>query len=315
MLHSAASNSLRVLGDKPVLRLLERVGRNPRTFVNLVQAGFPASQLERTRIDYARTAETPVEKCAARRMNEGHFDDEDLAQVFCRYYECDEWKLENSPLFFAKLDYERFTRSMLSPIEFEVEHLDGAAGEKKWGAIFLRYPFHLGMEKAKHIIWDEVCHKEHYWRNQSTYRGLRAQNLFQYLGARIDPSSLDIEIFFFNWEREFRIRLAAAMRKFQEALEHGVRRWQDVRNREKRRARFTPGNFSAPDDSPLVEIREAMRHLGLDFLTATLWELGRNYRRLSKTAHPDHGGSDASFRYLSACREIVEVWIRRRRLS
>ena len=315
MLHSTASNSHKILGDKPVLRLLEHLGSNSRTFVNLLQAGFPARQMEQARDEYARTADTPVEKFAARRMNEGYFDDEELVQIFCRYYECDDWKLESSPLFFAKLDYERFTQSLVLPIEFEAGRFDGGAGEEKWGAIFLRHPFNLAMDQAKRIVWAEVCHKEHYWQNQNTYRGLRAQNLFQFLKARIDPANMSTEVFSFNWEREIRVQLADVMRRFQEALEHGVRRWQDNRNREKRRARFTRGTFNSPDDTPMIEIREAMGHLGLDFLSATLGDLGRNYRQLSKTAHPDHGGSDASFRYLSACRDIAESWIRGRQLS
>lgn len=312
MLGAHAASSPRVTGDDAVLGLMVRVGRNPRVFANLVAAGFPEPQLLKAREHFARGAETPVEHHAARRMSQGYFDDEDLLSLFCRFYDCQDWRLESSSLFFARQEYERFFDALTTPIGFESRLLAEGGGQETWEGFFLRYPFDLAMEKAKTELWNGVFQQEHYWSKLTSYYDLRAQNLFEYLRRKIDVAHFSRDIFFFNWEREFRLRLNAVLRDFQETLERSVRRWQEARNKERNRPKFHYGSFRAPVPQPGITAREAMTHLGLDRESATLRDLRRNYRKMSKEAHPDQGGSDDSFRFLLACREIAEAWIRDR---
>jgi hypothetical protein len=255
-----------------------------------------------------------VERFAARRMAQGWFDDEELITLLCRFYECTDWRLESSLLFYSKDDYERFYAALTSPIMFEAGLLDEGSGQEKWSAFFLKYPFDLGMQKSKVALWDSVCQREFYWNRLQTYRDLRAANLFQYLVRAVNVASFSKDVFFFNWEREFRVRLEAALRAFQEALERALRRWQEERNQKRSRSKFRTHSFremAGPD----LTVQQAMALLELDAEGVTLPGLRRNFRRLSKKAHPDQGGSDESFRLLATCREIVEAWIRSRSLS
>ena len=302
----------RVFGDDAVLRVLERVGRQPRTFGNLTEAGFPPAQLEEARQNFIQAAETPVERHAARRMGQGFFDDEELLTVFCRYYGCTDWRLEGSPLFFARLDYEKLYHALTSPFEFEASLLDRGHGQERWAHLFLRLPFDLAMTNAKATLWDDVRRREQYWHRQVRYRDLRAANLFQYLNRHVQVSDFSRDVFFFNWEREFRWRLDAAMRAFQEALERALRRWQEERNQGRRESQFRYGDFGDAAAQLLPSVREAMLRLEVELEAATLDDVRRAFRKLSKSAHPDQGGSDESFRLLANCREVAEAWIRSR---
>ena len=302
----------RVLGDDAVLRTLERVGRQPRTFGNLTEAGFPPGQLDEARQNFIQAAETPVDRHAARRMSQGFFDDEELLTVFCRYYGCTDWRLEGSPLFFAKLDYEKLYHALTSPFEFEASLLDQGHGQERWAHLFLRLPFDLAMTNAKATLWDDVRRREQYWHRQVNYRDLRAANLFQYLNRHVQVSGFVRDVFSFNWEREFRGRLDAAMRAFQEALERALRRWQEERNQGRRESQFRYGDFGDAAAQPLPSVREALLRLELELESVTLEDVRRAFRKLSKSAHPDQGGSDESFRLLANCREVAEAWIRAR---
>jgi len=312
MFPARALRSVRVLGDDAVLGLLARVGRKPRTFANLIEAGFPPGQLEDARRIFVQSAETPVERHAVRRMTQGWLDDEELVVLFCRFYGCTDWRLESSALFYARDDYERFYGALLSPIAFETNLLEGGDGEAAWSGFFLKLPFDLGMQKARAVLWDAVCHREYFWHPLKSYRDLRADQLFQYLARHVDVTNFSKDIFFFNWEREFRVRLGEALYAFQQALEHALRRWREARNRERRRAEFRANSFAFDAAGLVLGLREALASLELDPRTATLAELRRNFRRLSLKAHPDQGGSDESFRLLAACRQIAEEWIRAR---
>lgn len=303
--------SFRVLGDDSVLHLLSRVGRYPRIYPNLVKAGFPDGQLNEARADFFRTAATPVACQAARRMAHGYFDDEELLQLFCRYYECTDWRLESSPLFYAPQDYENFFEALLSPIEFEIGLLAEGVGERKWGDYFVKYPFDLAMRHARTALWQDVCRKDHYWKRLSTYADLRADKLFQYLTHHIDVNHFSRDVFFYHWEREFRRRLHDALQGFHQALEEAVRRWQEARHQE--RARFQYGAYPATGEALAIEAREAMAYLGLDLRHASIRKVRSRFRQLSKTHHPDQGGNANSFRHLSRCREIAEAWVRRHR--
>jgi hypothetical protein len=306
------SDRTRVLGDDSVLRTLERVGRQSRTFGSLLAAGFPSGQLDEARQNFILAAETPVERHAGRRMTKGFFDDEDLVTVFCRYYGCTDWRLEGSPLFFAKLDYEKLYHALTSPFEFEANLLDQGHGQERWAHLFLRLPFDLAITRAKATLWDDVRRREQYWHRQVSYRDLRAANLFQYLSRHVQVSEFSRDIFFFNWEREFRRRLDAAMQTFQEALERALRRWLEERNQERRESQFHYGDFGDGPARSLLSVREAMLRLELEWESATLDDVRRAFRRQSMAAHPDQGGSDESFRLLANCREVAENWIRSR---
>ena len=61
-----------------------------------------------------------------------------------------------------------------------------------------------------------------------------------------------------------------------------------------------------------VGLRQALAYMKMDPATATLSGLGKSFRLLSKTTHPDHGGDPEEFRRLSAHREVIESWLRRR---
>jgi len=302
----------RILGDDPVLYTLERVGRQPRTFANLVQAGFPPGQLDEARQNFVQSADTPVERFAARRMTQGFFDDEELVALFCRYYACTDWRLEGSPLFFAKLDYEKLYHALTSPFAFEASLLDQGHGQERWSHLFLRLPFDLAMTRAKGTLWDDVRRREQYWHRLQSYRDLRASKLFHYISQHVQVESFSRDQFYFNWEREFRRRLELAMQGFQEALERALRRWQEERNQERRESQFRYGDFGEGLGRSLLSVREAMLRLELELESATLDDVRRAFRRLSKSAHPDQGGSDESFRLLAHCREVAEQWIRMR---
>jgi hypothetical protein len=218
-------------------------------------------------------------------------------------------------MFFARLDYERFYHDLTHPFEFEASLLDQGHGRERWEGMFLRLPFDLAMMRAKSTLWDDVRHREHYWARQASYRDLRAQKLFDYLSRHVQVANFSRDVFYFNWEREFRWRLEDSMRLFQEALERALRRWQEARNQERSQSGFQYGTFREELPLSLLTAREAMLRLELDLESATLEDVRRSFRRLSKRAHPDQGGSDESFRLLAACREVAETWIRSRLLS
>ncbi len=143
MLGAHAASSPRVTGDDAVLGLMARVGRNPRVFANLVEAGFPEPQLLHAREHFVRGAETPVEHHAARRMSQGYFDDEDLLSLFCRFYDCQDWRLESSSLFFARQEYERFFDALTTPVGFETRLLTEGGGQETWEGFFPGEPSFL----------------------------------------------------------------------------------------------------------------------------------------------------------------------------
>ena len=119
-------------------------------------------------------------------------------------------------------------------------------------------------------------------------------------------------MFFYGWERQFRLRLHGAFTEFQKALERAVRGWQGNRNRERSRAKYRFHGFRPRPQRSKLSLSEALLHLELDVESATIGDLRQNFRRLSKQAHPDQGGSSESFRTLAACREIAESWLRGR---
>lgn len=78
----------RVFGDVAILSRLEKLGKGPRNFENLVGVGFPSHQLDEVRAWYADAAKTPVERYAADKLALGFFEDESLLSIFCNYFEC-----------------------------------------------------------------------------------------------------------------------------------------------------------------------------------------------------------------------------------
>ena len=309
MLNSA--RFLRVFGEEAVLARLERLGKNPRTFDNLVSAGFPPEQLAEARNWYLRDAANPVEQFAGQQMNMGFFEDESLLQVFCRFFECKDWKLEQSNWFFSKEDYHRFFRVITEPVEFHAVRLEQGFGEDRWGRYFFKLPFDLGMDEAKRSLWEEICRGDFYWKAHAKYTHLRADNLFHYLRRTVELANFSLDQFHYNWERVFRVKLQAPLSRFVEALERAVRRWQEVR-KEKATGRFRYRAFSTSTAAFQSHLDLALEFLGLEPATASRKMLRRNFRRLSKKLHPDHGGSPDEFRRLSACKELVETWLHRR---
>ena len=304
------SHFTRVFGDEAVLARLERLGRNARTFPNLVEAGFPAHQLRDASQLFAQTAGNAVEHYASQNMARGFFEDESLLRLFCRYFECTDWKLENSPWFFSQDDYERFYSALIEPVEFQTKQLEQGFGETQWGAYFLKLPFDLGMERAKLALWDDICRQEHYWKPLSTYAHLRAEALFGYLRRTLNVVHFTPDRFNYYWEGLFRQRYFRALRRFEQKLEEAVRLWQELKRERKHRFRYQ--DYSALASVTLgQEVLQAFAALGLEPATATVALVRQTFRRLSKDTHPDHGGSHEAFQRLSRHREVAEAWLNR----
>ncbi|HEX7929052.1 MAG TPA: hypothetical protein VF678_15760, partial [bacterium] len=229
MAFGGSSQIDRVYGDSAVLGRLERLGRNARVFPNLVKAGFPPGQLAQASQWFQRDAQSAVERHASQHLARGFFEDETLLRLFCQYFDCTDWKLENSPWFVSREDYARFFHEVIGPVEFETAQLEGGGGEERWGVYFLKLPFDLGMEQAKRALWKDICHREHYWKPLSDYTHLRAEQLFQYIQRTFDIVTFTPDFYHYHWERTFRGQLYQAMRHFSEALEHAVRRWREQR--------------------------------------------------------------------------------------
>ena len=302
------ANFTRVFGNEAVLSRLERLGRNPRILPNLVEAGFPAPQLIAAREGFARRASSAVEHYARLNMARGFYEDESLLRLFCQDFECTDWKLENSPWFFAQDDYERFFAALIEPVDFQTAQLEQGLGESRWGPYFARLPFDLGMERAKNALWEDLCHQEHYWKPLSTYAHLRAEALFGYLKRTLNVQHFTPDRYNYYWERAFRERFYRAMRRFEQKLEAALRLWQELKRERQHRFRFN--DYGA---GPMGhEVLLAFSHLGLEAATADLDEVRLAFRRLSKTTHPDHGGSQEAFQRLSHHRDVAELWLSRR---
>lgn len=181
MVPSTSLTLNRVYGNDAVLSRLERLGRNARTFPNLVAAGFHPGQLSDARVWYAESAASTVEHYASDNMTRGFFEDESLLQVFCRYFDCTDWKLESSPWFFAKEDYEHFTKALLEPVTFHTNRLQQHLDQDGWERHFIQPTFELGLERSQGALWNSICTQEFYWQPIQSYSHLRAEALFGYL--------------------------------------------------------------------------------------------------------------------------------------
>ena len=63
-----------------------------------------------------------------------------------------------------------------------------------------------------------------------------------------------------------------------------------------------------------MTVQDALSFMGLEAENVTTNALRAAYRRLSKRMHPDRGGSAEDFRRLSHCKEVLETWLRTRRV-
>lgn len=299
----------RVMGTDAVLARLKKLGEKPRVFPNLVAAGFPEDQLVECCGWYARAAETPVQKYAAERMAQGFFDDEPLLDIFCRFYNCQDWQLENSHWFFSLDDYQRFNDALIGPVGFEAGQLDRGVGEERWGGYFTKLPFDLGMEKAKQALWEGLMHQQPYWRPMTSYLHLRAENLRTYLERTVDITNFNPLQFNYLWEQRFKVQFAPALLRFEEKLEKAVRLWAEKR-RERTQYRFEYRTYHR-GEGPLLEgeLHQAFQALGLHPAKITREGLQKAFRRLSKQAHPDHGGAAEDFQRLSRYRNLIESWL------
>lgn len=302
----------RVFGDVAILSRLEQLGKTPRSFENLAAVGFPNHQLDEARDWYADAAKTPVEKYAAGKMAQGFFEDESLLRIFCRYFECTDWKLEGSPWFFSEQEYRRFYKVLIEPVDYHAAQLEQAAGEDRWGMSFLKLPFDLGMEEAKRSLWQEIAQRDYYWKPQTSYAHLRADQLFQYLQRTVNLVGFSANQFNYKWESDFRTQFLESLQRFEFVLERRVREWQEQR-RAKTSSGFHYGSFKRARRPAETSLQQALAYMELEPATATLGRLRQSFRLLSKRTHPDHGGDPDEFRRLSAYRDIVEEWLRRRR--
>ncbi|MBI3992683.1 MAG: J domain-containing protein [Candidatus Lambdaproteobacteria bacterium] len=304
----AASIQRPIFGDDAVLERLSRLGRAPRDFGHLVQAGFPPAQLDEARRWYMRDAATPTEQFAAQAMRADFFEDESLLQLLVRFYNCTDWKLEASPWFYSRQDYRKFYDALLEPIGFHTARLAQGAGEERWGGSFLRLPFDLGMQRARSSLWDELSRREYFWHAQRSYLHHRAELMFRYLRRSIEQGGFSPNTFNYQWERTFRVRLGESLAAFAEELERAVRRWQDAR-KERTSRRFRYQQFRRGSAGLHLELGEALKLLELDMATASSELLRKAFRRLSKQTHPDRGGDPEAFRRVIAAKDVVATWL------
>lgn len=299
----------RVIGDGAVLARLERLGRHSRIFPNLVRAGFPPEQLAEASQWYIRDARSGVERHAGELLAQGYFDDEPLLTLLCRYFGCTDWKLENSPWFFGPEDYERFFSAFLDPVEYATAQLEAGNGEPRWGGFFLKLPFDLGMEEARRSLWNEILHREPYWKPQADYTHRRADALFGYVQRSLDIVRFTPDHYHYQWEQAFRVRLYGALNRFQQALEVAVRRWQEQRR--ERAERFNRGTFLGGRVVIMdLAVLRALAYLGLDMSTVDEKSLRSTFRQRSKDCHPDLGGDPREFQELSRHKEVIDAWLR-----
>jgi hypothetical protein len=303
----------RVFGNEAVLVRLERLGRDSRIFPHLVKAGFPPRQLTEASRWFAESAGSPVEFYASQNLARGFFEDESLLKLLCRYFECTDWKLENSPWFFSRDEYDRFFATLTEPVEFQTAQLEQGLGEERWGPFFHHIPFDLGMERARQALWEDIFRQEHYWKPLSVYAHVRAEALAGYLVRTVNINRFTPGRYNYHWEGIFRERFHRALRRFEQRLEEQVRLWEEVR-RERRSQRLHQRGF---DNMGLLslsrELTQAFGVLGLSPARATPQSVRRAFRRLSKETHPDQGGSPEAFRRLSRSKELVEAWLTRHR--
>lgn len=312
MLANQRSSFSHVYGNEAVLSRLERLGRSARIFPHLVQVGFPAPQLEVASRWFAETAGSPVDRYASRKMAKGIFEDESLLTLFCRYFECTDWKLENSPWFFSHEDYDRFFGALLEPLETALRQLEQGQGGDRWRAFFEKMPFDLAMERVKQALWSEVAQQEFYWKPQASYTHLRAEMLFAYMTRSVNILNIDPAAYNYDWERRFRERLHHTLRAIEKQLAAAAPAWLEPKHERTRRRR----NRRGPGAKVLVfgprDVLRAFSALNLEAGRATARQVRGAFRRLSKAAHPDSGGSPEAFRELTRCKELAEAWLARK---
>jgi hypothetical protein len=307
----ATAKSYRVIGDGAVLARLERLGRNPRVFPYLVKAGFPPDQLTEACSWYVRDARSGIERHSGQLLTQGYFDDEPLLTLLCRYFGCTDWKLENSPWFFGPEDYERFFQTFLGPIDYAASQLESGEGESRWGGFFLKLPFDLGMDEAIRSLWNEILHREPYWKALGDYTHMRASALQAYVQRSVDIVRFTPDHFHYQWEQTFRTQLYTALQRFRLALEVSVRRWQEQRR--ERAERFNRGTYMGGRVVVMdLDVLRALAYLGLDLNTVDEKTLRSAFRQRSKDCHPDLGGDPAEFQALSRHKDLIEAWLRAR---
>lgn len=301
-----------VYGNEAVLSRLERLGRSPRIFPHLVRAGFPAPQLEVASRWFAETAGSPVDLYASRKMAKGIYEDESLLTLFCRYFECTDWKLGNSPWFFSHEDYDHFFDALLEPLETALHQLEQGLGQDRWGAYFEKMPFDLALERVKEELWGDVSRQEFYWKPQASYTHLRAEMLFGYMARSVNILKIDPGAYNYDWERRFRTRLGDTLRAIEKLLAAAAPAWLEPKQE---RARRRP-NRHGPAAKVVIlgtrEVLQAFSALHLNAGTATLRQVRSVFRRLSKAAHPDRGGSPEAFRELTRCKDLAVAWLARK---
>lgn len=306
--HSSFSH---VFGNEAVLSRLERLGRSTRIFPHLVQVGFPAPQLEGASRWFAETAGSPVDLYASDNMAKGFFEDESLLTLFCRYFECTDWKLENSPWFFSHEDYDRFFNALLEPLETASQQLEQGLGEERWGGFFEKMPFDLALEQVKQELWSEVARQDFYWKPLASYTHLRAEKLYGYLSRSVNILKVDFDACNYHWERLFRERLHDMLKAIEKQLAAAVPLWGELK---RERTRPRRGRRDLEGRAVLFgtrEVLQAFSALNLNAGSATLRQVRDAFRRLSKAAHPDSGGSPEAFRRLTRCKEVAEAWLAR----
>lgn len=293
----------RIVGDDPVLERLARLGGRPRSFKNLVTVGFPPAQLRWATQRCVKNASTTVEIYAKQRMLRGFYEDESLLGLFVDSFGCTDWKLEHSPWFFSSEEYECFFERVLKPAEFCVQRLlQRSAGEgfEEWRPLFERFPLALALSQARAVLWRHIEESEYPWRHAKTYADVRATAMFRYLGQRITPLRFYEEDYRYLWERRFRRKFAALLLRFEQALLQAQQHRQPQQRAQEAQQASWP-----------KEILRAFALLSLEPRPTTRDEIHRAFRRCSKKAHPDHGGTERAFCELIRGCSLLEAWLSR----
>ncbi len=160
-------------------------------------------------------------------------------------------------------------------------------------------------------MWEDLCRTEFYWAPGQTYGHLRAAALFGYLRRTVNILDVNPRRYNYQWERALREHLDEALRRFDEKLAAAAHIWAELRSQRNRQRRRRSGPVAPIALIGSTELLQAFTHLELDPETVTPARLRRSFRRLSKLAHPDQGGSPESFRRLAHSKALVEAWLAR----
>ena len=311
----------RLVGDEPVLARLAKLGGAPRHFTQLVRAGFPAKQLWQTSCWLKEEARHALDLHAANIIQQhGFYEDDALLTLLTRHYECTEWRLVCSPWFFSPQEYEQLFAWLLKPAWQQIERLEAGDStcEAMWLVHFACAPHVISMQHCRQRLWVEhMLQRSIPWQSPQTYIGQRAQGVLGYLSKQVNVLKPQPTQARYPWEQRFLQSLAPVMDRFEHTLEMALRRARAQQRKKAAREGFRHHHYNQREQQrpgqglmpSMAVVQQALTAFGLTFGNATPVQVKQAFRHLSKTKHPDHGGSEAAFCALLKQKETLEAWL------